>query len=343
MDAKLARRDFLGLGATLAGGGGALLRGSRAAAAAAPLPTLVAEGLRFPEGPVAMPDGSVVLVEMRARTLSRITREGRRQVIAQLGGGPNGAAVGPDGAIYVCNNGGAWGWAEGELNLPGAPPERYDGGSIQRVDAATGRFTTLYDHCDGKPLNSPNDLVFDATGGFWFTCLGQSDGEVRRLGGLYYARADGSRIRRWRGGQYSPNGIALSPDGRTLYWADCNVGRLYAAELSAPGEMREAETPDTSAAPGRVVCTLPGYQWLDSMKVEAGGRICVATLFNGGITTFEPDGRYVHLPLPDPVTTNLCFGGSDLRDVWVTAASTGRLYRLRWPRAGLQLAYQRLA
>lgn len=330
------RREFLTAG-------GALLVATAYAAEPGVTPVAVAEGLKFPEGPVAMPDGSIVLVEMRARALTRITREGRREVIAELGGGPNGAAIGPDGAMYVCNNGGAWGWADGELNLPGAAPARYDGGSIQRVDLATGRFTTLYSACEGRPLMSPNDLVFDSTGGFWFTCLGQGDSEVRRLGGVYYARADGSRIKRWRGGQYSPNGIALSPDGRTLYWADCNVGRLYAVDLKAPGEMAQPEVADTSAAPGRVVAQLPGYQWLDSMKVEAGGRICVGTLFNGGITTFEPDGRYVHTPLPDPVLTNLVFGGTDLRDVWATAASTGKLYRMRWPRAGLQLAYQRLA
>jgi gluconolactonase len=336
------RRDFLRLaGATLAAGG--MWRAGLAQGAEPGVrPVLVAEGLKFPEGPVAMPDGSIILVEMRARTLTRISRDGHREVIADLGGGPNGAAIGPDGALYVCNNGGAWGWAEGELNLPGAPPARYDGGSIQRVDLATGRFTTLYTSCDGRPLMSPNDLVFDATGGFWFTCLGQADGEVRRLGGIYYARADGSHIQRWRGGQYFPNGIGLSPDGRTLYWADCNFGRLYAAELSGPGRMKDAETADTSAPPGRVVCTLPGYQWLDSLKVEADGRICVGTLFNGGITTFRPDGHYVHTPLPDPVLTNLVFGGHDLRDVWATAASTGRLYRFRWPRPGLKLAYQQV-
>ena len=84
---------------------------------------LVASGLEFPEGPIAMPDGSVVLVEIKRGTLSRVSPGGDVTVIAELGGGPNGAALGPDGAVYVCNNGGfAWSEAMG-FTLPGHQPE----------------------------------------------------------------------------------------------------------------------------------------------------------------------------------------------------------------------------
>ena len=296
----------------------------------------VTDGLRFPEGPVAMADGSVVLVEMRRGTLTRVTPDGRHEIIAHLGGGPNGAAIGPDGACYVCNNGDAWAWQEGETHLPGGPPANpYKTGYIQRVDLRTGGFTTLYDECDGKPLNSPNDLVFDSTGGFWFTCLGYSDGENRRLGAVYYARPEGGKIIRWRKEMISPNGIGLSPDEKRLYMADCSNGRLYEFELPQPGVM----APATSMAPGRVVCTLPGFQWLDSLAVEASGKICVGTLWNGGITVFEPSGEYEHIPFPDPITTNICFGGPDMRDAWVTCSSTGRLFKCRWPRPGLRLPF----
>jgi len=296
---------------------------------------LLAEGLWFPEGPIAMADGSIVLVEIRRGTLSRVTPDGTRATIAELGGGPNGAAIGPDGAVYVCNNGGAWLWREGELHIPGDAPPEYRGGSIQRVELASGAATTLYDSCDGKPLNSPNDIVFDRQGGFWFTCFGQTDGEVRRLGALYYALPDGSWIFRWRSGLTSPNGVGLSPDERTLYVADCMLGRLLAYELVAPGILADSHSP----AGGRVVCTLPGYQWLDSLAVEADGRICVATIWNGGISVFEPDGTYEHIACPDPVTTNICFGGAEMRDAWVTCSSTGRLYHCRWPRRGLRLPF----
>ena len=91
-------------------------------------------------------------------------------------------------------------------------------------------------------------------------------------------------------------------------------------------------------APGRVVANLPDYQLLDSLAVEADGRVCVATIVNGGITAIAPDGATKHYPVPDPVCTNICFGGEDLRDAWITASGTGKLYRTRWPRPGLKLA-----
>ncbi|MDH5291819.1 MAG: SMP-30/gluconolactonase/LRE family protein, partial [Acidimicrobiia bacterium] len=118
----------------------------------------IAEGLRFPEGPIAMDDGSVLLVEIERGTLSRVAPDGTVTVAAECGGGPNGAAIGPDGAVYVCNNGGfGWRHVEGML-LPGMQAEHYTGGSIQRVDLASGAVTTLYTECEGWALKGPNDL-----------------------------------------------------------------------------------------------------------------------------------------------------------------------------------------
>src|SRR5215475_2316182 len=96
---------------------------------------VVAEGLQFPEGPIAVADGSVVLVEIKRGTLSRVTSDGRIEVVAELGGGPNGAAVGPDGAVYVCNNGGfAWADRDDGITAPHGVAPDYVSGSIQRVD-----------------------------------------------------------------------------------------------------------------------------------------------------------------------------------------------------------------
>src|SRR5262249_58724288 len=119
------------------------------------------KGLRFPEGPVAMPDGSVILVEIERKTLSRVTPDGRIHVVANLGGGPNGAAMGPGGKIYVTNNGG-FEWIERPGRLfPAVQAKGYAGGSIQVVDPQTGKFETLYDACDGRRLRGHNALVFE--------------------------------------------------------------------------------------------------------------------------------------------------------------------------------------
>lgn len=298
---------------------------------------LVAEDLQFPEGPVAMADGSIVLVEIQRKTLTRVTPDGKRETIADVGGGPNGAAVGPDGAIYITNNGGSFTYHEmNGLNIPGATPPSHKGGLIQRVDLKTGDVKTLYDSCDDKRFEGPNDLVFDKEGGMWFTDHGSSTPTGRNYGGLYYALPDGSKVVRHREGMISPNGVGLSPDEKTVYVADTHLGRLWAFDVKAPGELAEAPP----LQPGRVVCNLQGYQLLDSLAVEAGGKVCVATIINGGVTAFDPDGSTTeHFPFPDLLCTNIVFGGADMQDAWVTASGTGKLYKCRWPRPGLKLNF----
>jgi gluconolactonase len=297
---------------------------------------LVAEGLQFPEGPIAMADGSIILTEIAAGRLTRVHPDGRKETVVETGGGPNGAAIGPDGAIYITNNGGSFQWIEQDgLMIPGPTPASHTGGSIQRYDLATGELTTLYSECEGKRLVGPNDLVFDKQGGFWFTDHGCGTPEGRKYGSLYYALPDGSKITRLREHFVTPNGVGLSPDEDVVYMADTMLGRLWAFDVTAPGEL--AEGPPFQ--PGRVVCNLPGYQLLDSLAVEAGGKVCVATIINGGITAFDPDGSTEHYPFPDLLCTNICFGGEDMRDAWVTASSTGKLYKARWPRPGLKLNF----
>ena len=66
----------------------------------------ITDGLFFPEGPIAMPDGTVLVVEIARGTLTRVFPDGRKEIVAETGGGPTGAAIGPDGKCYVCNNGG---------------------------------------------------------------------------------------------------------------------------------------------------------------------------------------------------------------------------------------------
>jgi gluconolactonase len=299
----------------------------------------IASGLQFPEGPIAMADGSVLVVEIRRGTLSRVTTDGTVQVVAECGGGPNGAAIGPDGAVYVCNNGGfEWHDVAG-IVVPGNQPADYIGGRIQRVDLATGRVTDLYTACDGRPLRGPNDIVFDVHGGFWFTDHGKGRERERDRTGLFYALPDGSSIREVVFPLEAPNGVGLSPDGKTLYVAETFTGRVWQWEVVGPGELAAG----MPFAPGgaALLAGLPGFQLLDSLAVDGDGNVCVATLVNGGITVIAPDGTIrEHVPTGDPLTTNICFGGPDLRTAYVTLSGTGRLVAFDWPRPGLRLAYQ---
>ena len=300
---------------------------------------VVATGLRFPEGPVPMPDGSALLVEIARGTLTRVTPDGSLSVVADLGGGPNGLAIGPDGAAYVCNNGG-FEWIEaGALLFPGHAANTEPCGSIQRVDLATGAVTILYDSFEGERLKGPNDIVFDANGGFWFTDHGQVRATGRDHGAIYYAAADGSRITRQRPDMMGPNGIGLSPDGRTLYVSETMTARVWAMEIVAPGTL----APPPPWAPGRFVGTPPAFRLLDSMAIEESGHICVGTMVEGGITIFDPDGSGSEfVPLPDVGITNIAFGGADRCDAYITASTTGTLYRVRWPRSGLKLHNRQL-
>jgi gluconolactonase len=299
--------------------------------------TLVAEGLGFAEGPVALDDGTVLVVDLIGGSLWHVDRDGTVSEAARLGGGPNGAAMGPDGLIYICNNGG-----------PGFADERQS--CIQRVDLATGQVEVLYADCRGRRFRALNDLVFDAAGGFWFTDFGAPIRRGYALGAVYYASTDGSFIEEVVFPLDHPNGIGLSPDGTVLYWAETYTRSVLQRRVVAPGQLAPSPGLDTMAALRRgesidanvLLAGLPGLRMLDSLAVDSEGYVCVGTITDPGLTVISPDGQsveHVRFPEPfvDPFTTNICFGGPDLRTAYVTLAGTGRLVSFRWPRPGLRL------
>jgi gluconolactonase len=299
-------------------------------------PRILATGLKFPEGPVAMQDGSVILGEIAGGVVTRIAADGTKTTLSAAGGGPNGLAVGPDGALYLCNNGGN-AYADGGFLSTGPAPD-YETGSIQRIDPRTGEMRTLYTHANGHKLSAPNDIVFDTHGGFYFTDLGKRYAHSRDHGGLYYALPDGSRIEELVYPIVTPNGVGLSPDGKTVYVADTEAARLIAFEVIAPGVLKRDKFPAIYG--GRLVCGLAGYQRFDSLAVEAGGNICVATLISGHITVIAPDGRVVRqVKMPDVYPTNICFGGADMRTAYITLSAGGQLAVMDWPEPGLRLNF----
>jgi gluconolactonase len=293
--------------------------------------------LMFPEGPVAMDDGSVIVVEIEAGRLTRVKPDGSKHTIATVGGGPNGLAIGPDGALYVCNNGENFEYhKQMGLNIPGHTPPHHAGGWIERVEIASGKVERLYTEWNGVKLQAPNDIVFDTIGGFWFTDHGSTTHDYRTHGALYYARADGSKIERVLYELVTPNGVGLSPAGDAVYYAETFTGRLYKLPLTAPGVRGEV----AGFTPGQFVGAFPGLAYFDSLGVQADGHVCCATLLAGGITTFDPaTGGTTHFALPDPLVTNICWGGKDMKTAFITASGTGKLLAVDWPAPGLRLNY----
>jgi gluconolactonase len=294
-----------------------------------PKTTELASGLGFPEGPVWMADG-----------ITRVHPDGRKETAAEPGGSPNGLAIGPDGALYVCNSGG-WDFHElGDFTIPKTElPAHHSGGRIERVDPATGDVKVLYKECGGNPLIGPNDLVFDAHGGFYFTDHGLREERTVDRSGVYYAMPDGSSIDEVIFPLDAPNGIGLAPDGSRVYVAETYTACVWWWEIGDPGEVKPAEA--LLPHGGTMLNRLPGFQYLDSLKVDGDGNVCVATLGSGGITSLSPDDGSVveFVETGDIFTTNLGFGGEDLRTAYITASGTGRLLATEWPRPGLPLAY----
>ena len=300
-------------------------------------PIEVATDLAFPEGPVVMADGSLIVVELARGCVTRIDRDGRKTMIAKPGGSPNGAALGPDGKLYLCNSGGFhFDNRDGRL-VPARQADDYSGGRIERIDLETGVMETLYTACNGFPLKGPNDLVFDRHGGFYFTDHGKRRARDLDLGGLYYAKTDGSLISELVHPMIQPNGVGLSPDEKTVYVAETRTGHLWAFDIVSPGVVAKAPPHENG---GRHLAGPPGFTSFDSLALEANGNVCVASLVLGGINVIAPDGTFVEfVSMPDEICTNICFGGPDMRTAWITLSSTGKLVRMPWPRSGLKLNF----
>ena len=289
---------------------------------------------------MALPDGSIVVCEIEAGRVTRVQPGGAKATVAVVGGGPNGAALGPDGALYVVNNGGFI-WSDlGGMLIPldlatGAnePPD-FQGGWVDRVDLDTGEVTTLYRECDGRRLCSPNDIVFDAEGGFWFTDLGKMRAHDLDRGGLFYATADGSTITQPVHGLLGANGVGLAPDGATVYVAESHTGRLLAWTVESPGQV--AGRGGVRHGGRCVVATPAGF---DSLAVEADGHVVVAAIGHGLCVVDPATGEHEFVEMPDPLVTNICFTGDDDRTAYTTMSGGGWLGEMTWPRPGLALAF----
>ena len=303
---------------------------------------VLAGDLGFPEGPVFLPDGSILMVDMERGTIPRVAN-GAVSIVATPGGGPNGLALtGPNTAVIANNGGFLWTTVNG-VSIPidhathTNEPPGFMGGWIEELDLVAGATRRLYDEFEGRPLRGPNDLVVDEVGGIWFTDHGKGRLESVDRGGLFYAAPDHGPLKRVAFPLPGPNGVGLSPDRRTVYVAETHTGRLWAWDLTDPGAVRLAAGSLAVRHGGRCVAATP-YSF-DSLAVEADGRVAIGAI-GDGIVSVTPDGQEVEVhPIPGDVTTNIAFGDDDMRTAIITLSRSGRLVRCRWPRPGLRLAH----
>jgi gluconolactonase len=302
---------------------------------------VIGSGLGCPEGPVICEDGSVLCVDIDSGRVLRIA-DGVVSTVAKPGGGPNGLAIGPDGLGYVANNGGFL-WTEiAGIRLPmdlathsNEPPD-FEGGWIESVDLTTGDVTVLARSCGAHRLTGPNDLIFDEAGGLWFTDHGKLRPRDVDRGGLYYLPPDGE-VQEIAYPLLGPNGVGLSPDGRTVYIAETMTGRVWAWDLVGPGQVDPAGA--TLAVPHGGRCLVATPFTLDSLAVEEDGRIAIGGI-GDGIVVVTPDGAEVDVyPIPGDVTTNIAFGGPDGRRAVMSLSGSGQIAESTWPRPGLKLPY----
>lgn len=298
---------------------------------------IIASGLAFPEGPISLPDGSILIAEIAAGRVSRYHPDFGISLVVKTGGGPNGLAIGPDGALYICNNGGLK-YDKGPLSV--GPADDYRGGSIQRFDFKTGSHTTIYDSFEGQRLSSPNDIIFDSTGGFYFSDIGKRFPHSRHHGGIYYATVGERYIRRVVYPHLSPNGLALSSDGRFLYVSDTESARIISYEIERPGHIKT--NTNNSFFGGDLLFSLPHIGKFDSMALDASGSIVIGTLGAGVITVVSGDGKNAYqINVDDKYPTNICFSCSSQKKAYITAAEKGILIEMDWPCSGQELHFSR--
>ncbi|MBN2308894.1 MAG: SMP-30/gluconolactonase/LRE family protein, partial [Candidatus Hydrogenedentes bacterium] len=240
----------------------------------------VAEDLKFTEGPLWLPAGELVFSDIPADTIYR----GDGTVFRTPSGKSNGLTLDRQGRLIACEH-----WNR----------------RVSRT-AKDGAVTVLADRYQGKLLNSPNDVVVRSDSSIYFTDppygLEKRPAELE-FSGVYLLPPDGE-LRLVFDGFDRPNGLAFSPDEKTLYIGDSGASIIHAFDVAADGTLSN----------GHLFCECPGP---DGMKVDQRGRLWTSA--SDGIRIYGPDGAHLETVAFPLQPTNCAFGGPDSKTLFVTA------------------------
>ena len=280
----------------------ALAQPDGAASVVAPGATLekLAGGFAFAEGPTSDAHGNVFFTDQPNDRIMKWSVDGTLSTFLQPAGRANGMSFDARGSLIAC--------ADEKTELWAIAPD--------------GTHTVLAREYAGRKLNGPHDVWVRADGALYFTDpfykrpWWDYDQPPQDSAQVYFLSADRQTLTRVTTGFVRPNGIAGTPDGKTLYVADIGAGKTYVFDIR----------PDGSLANQRLFCELGS----DGMTLDREGNLY---LTGQGVTVFDKKGtRVAHLDVPEPQTTNVSFGGKDHRTLFITT-STG-LYAIQMKHPG---------
>jgi len=243
---------------------------------------------KFAEGPTSDAKGNVYFTDQPNNRIMKWSVNGVLSTFLRPAGRVNGMYFNVHGNLIAC--------AEENSELWSIAPE--------------GKHTVLAKEYEGQKLNGPNDIWVRPAGGIYFTDpfykrdwrnynKRPQDGEH-----VYFLSADRKRLKRVTTDLIKPNGITGTPDGKTLFVADIKAGKTYAYNIR----------PDGTLTNKRLHCELGS----DGMTLDAEGNLY---LTGNGVTVFDHSGKQIeHIPVPEPWTANVSFGGKDHRTLFITAS-----------------------
>jgi len=262
--------------------------------------TVFATGFKFPEGPAFDRNGNLFIVNVDTGDISKISPEGQVKTFVNTGGAPNGAKFHKNGDLYV---------ADRQKGIIAISPD--------------GKIRVIVDQYQGKRFNGPNDLVFDSKGNLYFTDPHGSSAE--NPFGCVYRFSSSGEITCLASGLAFPNGLVLSKDEKFLFVTNTRKNRVLRYVLDPPVR-------------SYVFSQLSGGWGPDGMAFDVAGNLYVAHYGGGDVIMINPKGIILErIPVGGLFPTNVAFGGSDRKTLYVTEVETGSVYRFNTDYPGLPL------